>query len=187
MTDRDLQTLADEYVVGLLDEMERGAVEARLADDQAFVAAVADAQDRFLEIDLTEPPRPVAPESWQRIEASLDATLPELGDRDDTIIPFERPRVQPAASNWPWKAAALAAAAASLILALSFGWQISRPAPLVVAVLLDSDGEPGVLIEAFADNAARIVPLGRIDIPEGKTLEVWTLPDVPDAKPVSLG
>lgn len=185
MIERDLQTLADEYVIGLLDEAERIMVEERLADDPTFKAAVADAHDRFLEIDLTERPLPVAAETWERIDASLDQ--PGSAYQDETIIPFAQAKPIAASSSRPWKLATLAAVAASLVLALGLGWQITRPAPLVVAVLLDSEGEPNVLIEAFADDRARVVPLGEIDIPKGSILEVWTLPDVPDAKPVSLG
>lgn len=187
MTQPDLHTLADEYVVGLLGEAETEAVERRLATDPDLADAVADARERFLEVDLTETPLATTSDSWQRIVARLNAGS-AMADADDaTILPFTKPTDMAAPSKGPWKVTAFAALAASLLLAVGLGWQISRPAPLVIAVLMDGEGEPRALIEAFADNRARVTPLGNIDVPEGQTLEVWTLPDVPDAKPVSLG
>ena len=58
---------------------------------------------------------------------------------------------------------------------------------MVVAVLLDPDtNSPGAVVEAFANDRVRIVPLSDIPIPEGRILQVWTLPDA-ETGPVSLG
>ncbi len=187
MTSPDLQTLADEYVIGLLDEADREKADRRLEEDPVFVDAVTDARERFLDVDLTENPQPILVDSWARIEAKLD-TPPLAPDSDDlTVVPLKRPMRSTEQSSRPWKAAALAAVAASLVLTFALAWQMSRPAPLVIAVLLNSQGEPSILIEAFGDNRTRVVPLDDFDVPQGKTLEVWTLPDVPEAQPVSLG
>ncbi|MGI9484542.1 MAG: anti-sigma factor [Geminicoccaceae bacterium] len=183
----DLLTLADEYVIGLLDDADRRKADHRLTEDPDFAKAVADARERFLDVDLTESPQPITAESWARIEAKLDIPLPEPSRDDMTVVPLRRPLPSTEASSRPWKVTALAAVAASLVLAFGLAWQIGRPAPLVIAVLLDSQGEPSILIEAFDDDRTRVVPLDDVDIPQGKTLEVWTLPDVPEAKPVSLG
>jgi anti-sigma-K factor RskA len=56
----------------------------------------------------------------------------------------------------------------------------------VIAVLLDSEANPGVIVEALDGDRVRIVPLVDIPVPEGRALEVWTKPD-PDGGPVSLG
>lgn len=187
MTSPDLLTLADEYVIGLLDDADRRKADHRLAEDSDFAKAVADARERFLDVDLTESPEPLTAESWARIEAKLDIPLPEPSRDELTVVPLRRPLPSTEPSSRPWKVATLAAVAASLVLAFGLAWQISRPAPLVIAVLLDSQGEPSILIEAFDDDRTRVVPLDDFDIPRGKTFEVWTLPDVPEAKPVSLG
>ena len=41
-------------------------------------------------------------------------------------------------------------------------------------------------MEAYASARVRVVPLARFNIPEGKVLQVWTLPS-PATGPVSLG
>lgn len=185
MTGRDLQTLADEYVVGLLDEAEIAAVERQLASDPALEQAVIEACERFLEVDLTAARVAAQADGWQRIVKRLNEAPPK---EDADVIPFtQRLRTDVTPSKKPWRATAFAAMAASALLAVGLGWQVSRPAPLMIAVLLDGEGDPRALVEAFADDRARVIPLGDIDVPAGQTLEVWTLPDVPDAKPVSLG
>lgn len=183
----DLQALADEYIVGLMGEAETEDLENQMAVDPDLTDAVAEARERFLEVDLTETPLAVDPDSWRHVARRLDAS-PSTAEADNaTVLPFTKLTQTTASTKGPWKATALAALAASLVLAMGLGWQFSRPAPLVIAVLMDGEGEPRALVEAFADDGARVTPLGNIDIPKGQTLEVWTLPDVPDAKPVSLG
>jgi anti-sigma-K factor RskA len=57
----------------------------------------------------------------------------------------------------------------------------------MIAVLLnESDATPGAIVEAFADDSVRLVPLEQFDVPSGQVLQVWTLPD-PQTGPVSLG
>lgn len=185
MTGRDLQTLADEYVVGLLDEAEIQAVESQLASDPDLEQAVIAACERFLEVDLTAAKVDVRDDSWLRIVGRLKEAPPSM---DADVIPFtQRLRTDAPPSNTSWKATAIAAMAASVLLAFGLGWLASQPDPLLIAVLVDGKGDPRALVEAFADDRARVVPLGDIDVPAGQTLEVWTLPDVPDAQPVSLG
>jgi anti-sigma-K factor RskA len=58
---------------------------------------------------------------------------------------------------------------------------------VVIAVLLQSDGvTPAAIVEAFGDNSVHLVPLVDFDVPAGRVLQVWTLPDV-ETGPVSLG
>jgi anti-sigma-K factor RskA len=84
------------------------------------------------------------------------------------------------------------AMAASVVVALgvgylagSFGTGARRP--VMIAVLLNpADATPGAIVEAFADDSVRLVPLDRFEIPAGNILQVWTLPD-PATGPVSLG
>jgi anti-sigma-K factor RskA len=58
--------------------------------------------------------------------------------------------------------------------------------PQLIVVLLDAQAQPGAIVEAYARQRVRVVPLERFDIPEGKVLQVWTLPG-PATGPVSLG
>lgn len=171
---RELRDLADEYVVGLLDPAEAAAVEARLAAEPELARAVEAARARFLELDLTAEPAAPGDGAWSRIERRL-AERPAA-----EVVPLRR-------RTAPWRGIAAAAMAASVLLAAALGWQLSRPEPLMIAVLIDETGEPRVLVEAFADDTTRVTPLGDLAVPEGRTMELWTkLPD-PEARPISLG
>ncbi|MFY8099693.1 MAG: hypothetical protein ACOVOA_07000 [Allorhizobium sp.] len=46
---------ADAYVLGLMDEDERRAIEADMETDQELARAVGEARDHFLELDLVGP------------------------------------------------------------------------------------------------------------------------------------
>lgn len=66
-------------------------------------------------------------------------------------------------------------------------WASLWPAPpQLVVVLLDAEARPVSLVEAYEGHKIRIVPLGAIEVPQGRTLQVWTLPD-PATGPVSMG
>ncbi|EKF58986.1 MAG: anti-sigma factor domain-containing protein [Agrobacterium albertimagni] len=170
---------ADAYVLGLMDEDEHRATETEMERDESLARAVAVARDRFLELDLVGPTASVSPDLWARIERQLG--------------PQERPKssVAPAAVNdnslsW-WRGFGLSAAAASLLLvgALSYAL-LSRAEPQVIAVLMNEQGEPVVMIEDFGNDTARVVPLTDVTVAEDRSLQLWTLPSS-DTGPVSLG
>lgn len=176
------QTLAeraDAYVLGLMDEDEHRATETEMERDESLARAVAVARDRFLELDLVGPTASVSPDLWARIERQLG--------------PQERPKISasPAAVNdnslsW-WRGFGLSAAAASLLLvgALSYAL-LGRAEPQVIAVLMNEQGEPVVMIEDFGNDTARVVPLTDMTVAEDRSLQLWTLPSS-DTGPVSLG
>ncbi|RST78411.1 hypothetical protein EJC49_25480, partial [Aquibium carbonis] len=87
-----------------------------------------------------------------------------------------------------WRPALMAASiAAALGVGYLAGTTLSpRPQPVVVVVLDTPDAVPGAIFEAFADDTVRIVPLQDFAVPEGKTLQVWTLYDQ-SVGPVSIG
>ena len=64
--------------------------------------------------------------------------------------------------------------------------QGTAPTPVVVAVLEADDSTPGAIVEAFADGSVLLRPLQPVDVPDDKTLQVWTLWDRA-VGPVPLG
>ena len=83
------------------------------------------------------------------------------------------------------------AVAAGLLASVGAGYvggRLTAPQaePVVVVVLAGEDNLPRAVVEAYADDAVRIVPLADLPVPAGKTLEVWTLYDRA-VGPVSLG
>ena len=180
MTAREqLEIEAGEYVLGLVEGAESAAFEDRLRTDPDLRAALIAVKERFHELDLTAPVSAAPIALWSRIEARLDAPVVN-------VVPL-RPRAKASsAPGWGfWSGVAAAGLAA--ILGLGLFWMTYAPVqPQLIVVLLDAQAQPGAIVEAYASERVRVVPLSRFDIPEGKVLQVWTLPS-PATGPVSLG
>ena len=181
MTREERLADASRYVLGDMDEAERAALESAMANDAELMTAVTRLTAQMQALDDTAGSLPVPDGLWQRIEAQLEsdssvntASAAGSAQRRRTALP-------------PW-----AALAASVVVAAGLGFAAGNlampaPKPLVIAVLINEGAAtPGAIVEAFADNSVRIVPLEAFDVPEGRILEVWTLPDA-DTGPVSLG
>ncbi|WP_428426943.1 anti-sigma factor [Pararhizobium sp.] len=178
---QDIDELADEYVLGLLDAADHARVDVEIETDAALRAAVAESRDRFLALDLLAKPGAEPEGLWGRIAATLDE--PKAG--------ITAGLAQPAPANdnngSVWRRTALGGIAASMLLAVGLGWSLlSQQEPRVVAVLLDATGEPQAIVEDFGNASARVTPLVDFTVPEGRTMQVWTLPSK-ELGPVSLG
>lgn len=188
----DRMVRAGDYVLGLMDEAERLRAEADMATDADFRAAVDLLAARMAALDDTAVPEPVADRLWAGIEARLDeapakaSPSPEPTGRSPSAAPVADLAARRRQSAWR-----PALMAASIAAALGVGYLAGatlspRPQPVVVVVLDTPDAVPGAIFEAFADDTVRIVPLQDFAVPEGKTLQVWTLYDQAIG-PVSLG
>ncbi|MEQ1695608.1 MAG: anti-sigma factor [Hyphomicrobiaceae bacterium] len=182
-----LDVIAGEYVLGLMSPDEERDLEARLAGDAALKAAVREARERFLELDLTtdagEPPAAV----WDKINAQITGTAGTHSGHA-TVVPFA-PKSASSKTAGFWQGFGAASLAASVIAGVGTAalWPTLRaPAPTVVVVLLDAQAKPGAIIEAFADDSVRVVPLENFTVPEGRVIQLWTLPDAKTG-PVSIG
>ena len=181
-TDEDIEELADEFVLGLLDPEEASRVEEAMLADDRLAAAVAASRERFLELDIAAPPLPIPETMWEGIAAAI-ARAPATSRDMQPVVPARLSASNDNATRW--RAAALAGMAATLVLALGLGSIATRPEPRVVAVLLDST-YADALVEDFGDASARVTPLVDFSVPPGKTMQVWTLPSA-EMGPVSLG
>lgn len=178
---QDIDELADEYVLGLLDAADHARVEAEIEIDAALRAAVAASRDRFLALDLLAKPGSEPEGLWGRIAATLDD--PNTG----VTAGLAQPAPANDNSSSVWRRTALGGIAASLLLAVGLGWSLmSQPEARVVAVLLDNAGEPQAIVEDFGNASARVTPLVDFTVPDGRTMQVWTLPSK-ELGPVSLG
>lgn len=182
---KDLAGIADEYVLGLLDAADAARLEMQLEHDAALADAVAQARERFLPLDTGIEPASVTPSLWNAIETRLADTQAHL-----TTAPASPPR--PAAADNDnarsgWRAAAISAMAASLILAGGLIWSVTRTVePLVVAVLLNEAGDVQAVVEDFGNDTASVKLLTDFAVPADKTMQVWTLPSR-EMGPMSLG
>lgn len=173
----DVLSLADEYVLGLLDAGEAAAVDARIEHDEALRAAVAASRERFLPLDTQLAPAAVDDGLWRRIEANL----PARGESPPVAAPANDNR------RSGWRLAALSSFAATLLLTAGLVWSLGRTVePVVIAVLLNEAGEVQAVVEDFGNDTANVRLLSAFEVPADKTIQVWTLPSR-ELGPVSLG
>lgn len=172
--------LADEYVLGLLNPDEVLQVEAEIIRNDELRQDVARSRERFLALDTSVTPMRVDERVWETVQNQLS----------DSPAPAITP-AKSANDNKPgvngWRYAALSASAASILLAIGLGWSLTRTVePVVIAVLLDDTGGVQAIVEDFGNENARVRLLNNVEIPSGKTIQVWTLPSQ-EMGPVSMG
>ncbi len=190
-TGQDIRARADDFVLGLLDPAEHERVAAEMEHDAELRAAVAESRDRFVDLDMTADAAPVSPALWEGIAARLDGAAQMASDgAPAALVEFPGPGATGAANDnrrAAWRPLAMLGMAASLLLAVALVWMLmTQPEPEVVAVLLNDTGQPVVLIEDFGGAQARFIPLVDVNVPDNRTMQVWTKWSE-DVGPVSLG
>ncbi len=182
MSPDEVDRLAAEYVLGLLQGEDASRAEALLLDPN-FENAVATWSERFAALDHTAPEMPVSDGVWRRIQDGIAgiAGVPATPPRP-LLIPNPVSAFQ---ALWRslafWRATGLTSAVAAALLAVGLGLTATRtsPQPVLVAVLLTEGGgaNPAAVVNTFADGRAELIPLQQIPVPAGQALEVWTLWD----------
>lgn len=180
-------TMAADYVMGLLDGAGEAAAEKRVATDATFAMAVDTWRKRLSDFDASAEPVPPGPELWQRI---AETTKKET----NTALPGAR-NAMLGATIWNnlgfWRATGLTAGFAALLFAviavgaLTTSKELRRDLvalaqrkPVYVAILVnDTTKEAGAVVNAFANGRVELIPLKAIDVPPGRALQVWTLWD----------
>lgn len=176
ITAEERDALAGEYVLGLLDNIDRERFEQRLDGDRDLSAAVARWQARLAPIDATAPAVAPSPTLWPAIEAAIGMTA-QPGRRSAAQ---RRNRFADWWDSLPvWRGAALAGALAALLLAAGLIGALDRAKrqPVMIAVLLTDANVAAAVVNTFADGRVELLPLQSIAVPEGKALEIWTLWD----------
>jgi anti-sigma-K factor RskA len=159
-------TLAAEYVLGVLELTERAAVEARLKHDAGFAALVADWELKLggLNDGFAEAP---APNLLPQIEARLFPKTPAAKKSGFGL-------------SFGWLSGALVAA----VLALASIATLVPPRPELVASLATADNRLAYRVTHFGDTL-QITRVAGVPAVTGQVHELWII--APDANPVSLG
>lgn len=185
--DDHIDDIAADYVMGLLEGAELAAAEARLERDTAFAGAVHAWRERLAEIDATAEEMQPSAALWDRIAADtrVAPAIPLPGARNALR----------GATLWNnlrfWRGAGIGGAFAALafamimIGALATSRQLrhelvalAQRKPIYVAVLVnDTTREAGAIVNTFSNGRVELIPLRAIDVPAGRTLQVWTLWD----------
>lgn len=186
MTDHELspdETLAAEYVVGVLTSEERAQAERRIAAEPGFAAEVADWQERLMpllaEIEPETPPRVV----WMRVAAQLgvSATRP-AGVWNSVAV-------------WRGVAAVASVAAAVAVAALVLtpprvviepgAAPAAAPVLTSIALLKEEAGPTSFVVTLDKAHDRLIVATVAGQAQADRSFELWVLPE--GQAPVSLG
>lgn len=169
-------TVAAEYVLGVLDAAERRAVEQRLARDPALTAEVAFWERRLS--GLADAVAPVAPPpgAWSRIETAIAAETPSR--------PAPAPSLWRSLAFWRGLTAASTALAAASIAALVV--LVPPPRAPLTATLGGTAGQPNFVAAVTATgNSLMIVPAALLTN-DPVAYELWLIPSG-EKTPRSLG
>ena len=179
--------MAADYVMGLLDDAEHAAAERRIETGDGFARTVSAWRERFADLDSTAEETPPSPALWQRI---ADAT--KIAPID--ALPSARAALR-GATLWDdirfWRAAGIGGVLAALLFAVIMIGALTtsrhlrndlialaQSKPVYVAVLVnDATKEAGAIVNAFSNGRVELIPLRPIEVPAGRTLQVWTLWD----------
>ena len=188
LSDRETDTLAADYVMGLLDSASEAAADERLEHDEAFARAVNGWRMRLSDFDTSAEPETPTAQLWQRIAQSTKT------DRSGTVPAGMRGAMR-GATLWHnlrfWRVTGLVGTAAAIIFAfLAIGAittsknlrrdliALAQRKPVYVAVLVnDPTREVGAVVNAYANGRVELIPLKTIEVPQGRSLQVWTLWD----------
>lgn len=190
-------SIAADYVMGLLDPAEHIAAERRIADDAAFAASVDAWRTRLADFDSSAETVMPSPALWQRIAETT-------GKQPIASLPGARNAIL-GATLWNnigfWRVTGMAGSLAALLFAIiALGAlttskdlrrdlvALTQRKPVYVAVLVnDTTREAGAVVNTFANGRVELIPLKDIDVPPGRTLQVWTLWDrAVGPKPIGL-
>jgi anti-sigma-K factor RskA len=180
----EIDLLAAEYAIGLLEGGERAEAARRAAREPDFAFLVEEWNERLAPMLDTVAPVAPDPALWERIRTSLE----EPDKRPVEIVAIRR-----RLTMWQGYSAAVTALAASLLLVVGLRTAESPPAPqpappirpVMVATLAPETG-PASLTASYdpATNSLVVAPAALNPVP-GHDHELWIIPD--DGKPRSLG
>ncbi len=184
MTERSLDDLIDEVVIGLASEEDCARIEKLAERDSEIAARLDRARTRYMALDETADELELPAQMWERVAADI-ATKQASTEGGN---PAEIVELAPAIRNRNrWRIMAIGAMAATIMLAVVLGWTLnSRLEPTVIAVLLDAQGQPVALVEGARNNKTLVTLLEAAQVPDNQVMQVWTKPNS-DGPPVSLG
>lgn len=181
----DAEILAMEQVLGFLTQEEEIGLAERFSGDAGYAFAVYKWERNCEPLLLEVAPAAAPPHCWQAIVA-------ELGHARPASAATSGPALWQRARGWwnhagLWRGAALAAAALALVAVVVRPQPApapSAPAPLVAA-LAPVEGFQDSGVATYYPREQRLVIAAAIQPPQGKTAELWLIPE--GGKALSIG
>lgn len=172
----ELEVLAAEYVLGVLDEAAAHEIAVRAQTEPALQAAIAAWQDRLEPLTLLAVPETPPVSLWPRIAMSTGVDVAKL-------FPGALVRAWRSVVLWRCAAAsgfAIAAALAGFVL-------LRTPPDRPVAALVPAGSAAAAFVaELQPDGSLRLVALEPVSVAQDKDLELWALP-AGTSRPIPLG
>lgn len=165
-------TLAGEYVLGVLSPEVRARTAARIATDSQFAAKVADWEAKLTPLAEEVTPVDAPSRVWNRIESDLfEPNRADSGWWSNLAL-------------WRWLAAGSSlVAAASLAVLLSVG--IPQPQPNLIASLQSAEAGPSYIASVDPNSGKLLISAVNAAADDARVPELWLIPQ--DGVPRSLG
>jgi anti-sigma-K factor RskA len=171
-TDRDdLDVLAGEFVLGLLDAAQTREIEDALADNRALRDAVTFWEEKLHPLSALAAQADPPAGTWDRISARVQPAKPPATSWRNSAAP------------WKWATAGLAAAAAALVLYVA----IPPSAPSLVAGLHAPSAQSADWIATVSPGGLHLVAVAGTKPPTQRVFELWAIAGKPGSKPRALG
>jgi anti-sigma-K factor RskA len=158
----ELNALAGEYVLGLLEPMQQREVEAALPSDATLRSAVAFWEEQLHPLSALAAPAEAPADLWDKIAARLDQT-PQVSARW-----WNRP------APWRWATGGFAAVAAALLLYIALGGFPTAP-HYVAALHSPQDQDRTSFIATVGRNGLTIRAVTAAGPPPGRAYELWAI------------
>ncbi|MCC6778324.1 MAG: anti-sigma factor [Hyphomicrobiales bacterium] len=169
--------LAAEYVLRVLSESERRAVERRLELEPALAAEVTFWEDRLGGLaDAVAPVQP-PPGAWTRIERAIGAPagrLPRAGSIWQSL------------AFWRGFAIGATALAAASLAALAYIGLVPGARPQLMATLSGAAGQPNFVAAVTKSGNSIVVVPATLLTNDPRSIELWVIP-AGETRPRSLG
>jgi anti-sigma-K factor RskA len=186
LTAAQVQTLAGGYVLGTLSAARRQEVEQRMQVEPLLREAVRAWEARLAPLNALADPVTPSSALWPRIERSV--TVQTSSARRSAAV------TESAFQRWwmslsLWRGATGLSFAASLLMGVLLFTRVNAPPPtpqFMVVLAAPQGNTPGFVMQASSARRVQLIPLGVVQLPPDKALELWT--HVDGAKPAtSLG
>jgi anti-sigma-K factor RskA len=171
----ELNLLAGEYVLGVLETEAAREVEAALASHAQLRNAIAFWEDHLAGLSALAAPADPPAGAWAGIASRIG---PASGNAP--------PRLWNSLAVWRWSTAVAGAIAASLALYIAIGLPAPVPAPTFVAVLHAPQQDQAAWVATAGRNGLLIHAVANGTVPSDRAYELWAI--APGAtKPQALG
>ncbi len=182
----EIEAMAAEYVLGVLDPAEARAVRVRAHAEPALAEAIAAWEVRLAPLAAVVPPVPPPGALWSRIEATIAAPPEEPANDPAQLVtqPGAVSHVQRRPALWAWQAATVIALAAAAVFA-GIAYLPSRPSAVAPLAVIAPIGAPqsAFVAQARSDGTIVLTAVAPAEVPPGRDLELWIL--APGAKAVA--